>query len=755
MRLDCRGSRPSVLRARKWPVASLIALLLALPVEAWPQVAPTDPSDGLGLARLKNYSTYRVSSGNRDVKSNDDSKRIMPGETLVMADITGPGMITHLWLTVAQNEFGWPRLLRLRVYYDGHKTPSVDAPLGDFFAVGHGAERNVSSAMIENSSFGRARNSYWPMPFHTSCRITVTNEGHRFVPMFYYHVDYRKYRSLPADIAYFHAYFRQERPARAGHHYEFLNIRGTGHYVGTVLSVVQTQPSWFGEGDDLFYIDGATLPQIYGTGTEDYFNQAWDLRNETSTWTGTPIAEGELAGSRLSAYRWHVPDPIAFTQSIRAEIEHSGWTANPDGSVRSGFEERPDYFSSVAFWYQKGVNEGLPEPPYGDERLPFGNATQVAIEDSIQDITAEGGKVSVQRDVDWSKDLLFFAANGEGAKIDVPIDIPDNGRYAIVAEIAQAPDYGDYIGFIDQQPANIDTRKPTTSEIPRPGPDVYHNYLPEVYVASDRPMGMLDLSKGRHILTFTCVGKDPHSAGYHLGINDIVIQRVPDATESADSMTPLAQETRNSGVLFRGHPLQWFLQQLQSASGLAKIPPLRAIGSFGSDGGAAIAPLVSLLADPSPQVRAAAASALGQVGNSSHEAVLALSTALSDPSPSVREFAALGLKAGGPKAASAVPILVRLLSDPIDYVRATAADALGAVGPGASVATEPLAKRLTDQDEQGFVRMSAAYALGDIGPGARDALPVLQQAVVLRRIGAAAQEAILKIEGKPVAVYHR
>ena len=191
--------------------------------------------------------------------------------------------------------------------------------------------------------------------------------------------------------------------------------------------LMQTQPSWFGEGDDLFYIDGAKLPQIYGTGTEDYFNQAWDLRNETSTWTGTPIAEGELAGSRLSAYRWHVPDPIAFTQSIRAEIEHSGWTAKPDGSVRSGFEERPDYFSSVAFWYQKGVNEGLPEPPYGDERLPFGNATQIAIEDSIQDITAEGGKVSVQRDVDWSKDLLSFAANGEGAKIDVSIDIPETG----------------------------------------------------------------------------------------------------------------------------------------------------------------------------------------------------------------------------------------------------------------------------------------------------------------------------------------
>jgi len=182
-------------------------LLLSSLISA--QTVDNDFLDSLGLARLKNYSSARVSSGNSYVLSNDDSKRIMPGETLVMADLAGPGMITHIWLTVAQNEFGWPRLMRFRVYYDGHKTPSVDAPVGDFFAVGHGAERDVNSMMVRDSSFGRARNSYWPMPFRKSCRITVTNEGKRLLPMFYYHVDYRKYASLPADTGYFHAYYRQ------------------------------------------------------------------------------------------------------------------------------------------------------------------------------------------------------------------------------------------------------------------------------------------------------------------------------------------------------------------------------------------------------------------------------------------------------------------------------------------------------------------------------------------------------------------
>src|SRR6201997_843342 len=405
------------------PMIFLWSFFIFATAVAFAQNAADDFLDSAGLARLKNYSSARASSGNSYVYSNDDSKRVLPGETLEIAKLTGPGMITHIWVTVAQNEFAWPRLLRFRVYYDGHKTPSVDAPLGDFFAVGHGAERDVNSMMVRDSSFGRARNSYWPMPFQKSCRIAITNEGNRLLPIIVYQVDYRKYASLPADLGYFHAYYRQERPARSGHNYAFLDTQATGHYVGTVLSVVLTQISWFGEGDDLFYIDGAKLPQLYGTGTEDYFNDAWDLRDASALWTGTPIAEGELPGSRLSAYRWHVPDPIAFKKSIWAGIEHSGWTSNPDGSVRSGFEERPDYFSSVAFWYQKGVNENLTEPPYGYERLPYGNATQIAVEDSIDQVTTEKGTATVLRDVDWAKDILLFKADGVGSKINVPIDI--------------------------------------------------------------------------------------------------------------------------------------------------------------------------------------------------------------------------------------------------------------------------------------------------------------------------------------------
>ncbi len=728
-----------------------MVVLTITSVAAFAQAPDNDFLNSLGLARLKNYSSARVSSGNRYVLSNDDSKRIMPGQTFVMADLKGPGMITHIWLTVADNEFGWPRLARFRVYYDGEKTPSVDAPLGDFFGVGQGSERDVNSMMVRDSSFGRARNSYWPMPYRKSCRITVTNEGNRLLPMFYYHVDYRTYASLPADIGYFHAYFRQERPARMGRPYEFLHVHGTGHYVGTVMSVVQAEISWFGEGDDLFYIDGAKKPQIYGTGTEDYFNDAWDLRERDGAWAGTPIAEGELAGSRLSGFRWHVPDPIVFTKSIWAGIEHSGWTSNPDGSVRSGFEERPDFFSSVAFWYQKGVNQELPEPPYGAARLPFGNATQIAVEDSVNDVTTEKGKVSVLRDVDWAKDLLWFQAEGEGSRVNIPIDIPEDGKYEIVADIAEGPDYGDYTALFDGKPANVDWRKPSTSEIPLPGPEVFHNYLPEIYVARDRTLGMYKLTKGRHTITLVCVGKEPRSVGYNVGVNDVVLEKVPEQPEQVVEAPKCMSE--KSGPEFRGCPLSYYATQLKSDSADDRLAAIRAIGSFGADAATATSAVAAVLSDSDATTRQAAAAALGEMGPTSAAAVPALAKALSDSNPRVRDLAAVALESMGRKAAPAIPELVSALNDPVDYVRAPAADALGAIGPGAQPAVKALAEKLLTKD-QGFVLGSVAYALGDIGPNAKDALPALEQVLKMRRVGSAAEEAILKIEGKPVPTYH-
>jgi len=471
-------------------------LLFTVTASAQPPAA-FDPAS---LTRLQEGEALRASSNNRDPNSNDDSLRPIAGETVTLADLTGPGVVNHIWLTVAANEYGWPRLLRLRIYYDDSAIPSVDAPVGDFFGVGHGFERSINSAMVRNSSSGRSRNSYWQMPFARRIRITVTNEGRRRVSNLYYHVDWRKLPSLPADTTYFHARYRQALPTVAGKPYELLSVSGQGHYVGTVLNIVQNEAGWFGEGDEHFYVDGNPGAVIEGTGTEDYFNDAWSFRVGDSLYTGVPVADGTGVGARLGAYRWHVVDPVPFRRSLRFDIEHAGWTYNADGTVRSAFEERADLFSSVAFWYQRGIAADQPELPYGAARLPIGNAQQLEVEQRAGDVKTESGKASVQTDVFWSKDILFFEATGAGAAVTIPFDVAADGRYELVAQLAHSPDYGAYVVELDGQ----STTSSTVLEH-EPGANAGDTgridaYFTETYVAEDHLFGWVTLAKGSHTL---------------------------------------------------------------------------------------------------------------------------------------------------------------------------------------------------------------------------------------------------------------
>ncbi len=744
-------------------------LLLLFPAMAVGQAGTGRALDPLDLSRLKNFEAYRSSSNNLYVDSNDDSKHPLPGETVVLADLKGPGIVTHLWATIADNEYGWPRLLRLRVYYDGSKTPSVDVPLGDFFGIGHGYEANLNSLMIRNASFGRARNSYWPMPFRKSAKITVTNEGKRRVSNLYYHVDWQKHETLPADVAYFHAYYRQATPPPEGKLYTLLNIRGTGHYVGSVLNIVQTQMGWFGEGDEMYYVDGKKIPNIEGTGTEDYFNDAWGLRVSDGAWTGVPVAEGEGFGARLTGFRWQVPDPVPFKKSLQVAIEHFGWTYNPDGAARSGFEERSDFFSSVAFWYQKGVNEDLPEPPYGSARLPFGNAQQIEVENDLKNVTTEKGTAEVQKEVFWSKDLLFLKAQGEGSKINIPFHAPKDGYYEVIAQIAQSPDYGDYVATLDGKQTNSTMITWGPLETQQPPVEVFHAYQPETFVGVDHRLGWFKLSKGDHTLTFTCVGKDKLSSGYNLGLDGIVLAEIEngEALTHANGAGLPRYETPEpgisasvpvAGIVYRGKPLAFYVSQLKQAAPEARADLVRSIASFGSDASSASALLLPLLSEQDPDLRSATARALGETGANSQSAP-AVAKLLHDDELQVREAAALALRDMGKEAVPAIPDLTAALKDPEPSVGMAAALALGEMHGAAKPAIPAMIAALQVVDEQKLsnadiqVLRNVVRALGEIGPEARPAIPAMQKIQHLR-VKYLAEEAVAKIENKPVPTWH-
>ncbi len=334
----------------------LIRLIALIPVVlASGRLFPQDLSH---LGQPLDYASRRVSSFDRS-GGNRDALAIEPGATAVLAEISGPGAIHHIWVTIAAEPF-YGRKLVLRMYWDGEGAPSVEAPLGDFFGVGHGLSRNLSSLPLACSSDGRAKNGYWYMPFLRSARITVANEGSRPVAAFYYYIDYRLLPELSASTPTFHAQYRQETPCLPGRNYVLLEAEGRGHYVGCNLSVLQRAMGWWGEGDDMIYVDGETTPSLHGTGSEDYFSDAWGMREDENLFYGCPLQEEDFqAGSKATVYRFHIPDPVPFRRSIRVTIEHGH--AN----------DRSDYYSSVAYWYQTEPHRPFPPLPGVEERLPY------------------------------------------------------------------------------------------------------------------------------------------------------------------------------------------------------------------------------------------------------------------------------------------------------------------------------------------------------------------------------------------------
>lgn len=347
------------------------------------------------IYRKKDFRARRISTYDRS-GGNADSIRIAPGETKVIANINGPGIISHIWMT----SFGkWGpeddrdfdsltlRKMLIKIYWDAEEEPSVQTPVGDFFNLGHARAYTHQSvffsttcnAAIEGMESPRvAMNSWIPMPFRKSARIELINEQEKPVTTYFY-IDYQEHDSLPDDAMYLHANWRRCRRNKISEaekgknlsdkdNYLVLEAEGQGTYVGMNMSLDNIEGGWWGEGDDMIFVDrddpGMWPPDLHGTGTEDYLGHAWGMQKEAHLYCGQPWSEVDDEGNghhfsgKVCVYRFHAVDPIPFTKNIRVSIEHGH--AN----------DRSDDWASTAYWYQKEPHKPFEPMQSVEDRLP-------------------------------------------------------------------------------------------------------------------------------------------------------------------------------------------------------------------------------------------------------------------------------------------------------------------------------------------------------------------------------------------------
>lgn len=342
-------------------------------------------ADGLGAGNVDMtlQQTYVAKhSSSSDLKgANQDFRPLAPGASMELLDTDGPGAVTHIWIALADREPMALKRVVLRMYWDNEPEPSVETPIGDFFGLGLGTCTPWHSPVLAVTPTC-GLNSFFTMPYARHARITLTNEGHQEAWGVFYNVDWRAYKEpLRGGTLYFHAQYRQAQPnhgvtsawthnqdPRADllpnldgeNNYVWMTASGHGQFLGVTMSVLQNQDGWWGEGDEMFFVDGEKRPSIAGTGAEDYFLGAGDFGGTTFDYAqaGAPVVGPEVAGSRSSMYRFHLESPIPFTRSLRATIEHGS------ANVRS------DNYYSVAYWYQAEPHAAFPPLPTAEERIP-------------------------------------------------------------------------------------------------------------------------------------------------------------------------------------------------------------------------------------------------------------------------------------------------------------------------------------------------------------------------------------------------
>ncbi len=482
-----------------------------------------------------NYDPKARPKSDLEEKSNRDNFRVQPGQTHVLMDVEGPGIITHMWITFLGPEpHPWAKdgsanhqEMLLRIYWDGNERPGVEAPLGDFFAGCFGKRSEVVSIPVVVEG-GDSYNCFWHMPFRKSARVEIVNESERPISLLYYNIDWIKKDAIPEDAPYFYAQYNQSYPLPGGEPYTILETEGKGHYVGTVFSVRTRSPYWFGEGDEMISIDGEEIPSVWGTGTEDYFLCAWGLEKTLTPFFGVPyFDQWGIVGGHTSAYRWHVNDPFVFSKSFKFQLETFGWIA-PDENKENrahSWNAREDDYASVAFWYQTGTPTFAARAPHARERrLPSidrvvvlaseGDYGQKPVSEELIRIEYDGRKDGAMDEAcvlrypeHFENHVLYvplIPSKEPRNQVEVRFTVTEKEPLRLLINVALGPNLGIYEVTLDgiKMGEQMDF------------------YAPEV---SAREFHFLDFwpEPGTYTLRLECVGKNHLSSGTSLMIESV------------------------------------------------------------------------------------------------------------------------------------------------------------------------------------------------------------------------------------------
>jgi hypothetical protein len=504
MRLPSPAFPSSVSPAPSSRLRVLAAFALLTPVLALAQGASFS-SPLSGLAEPRQGKAMHEGSWDRQ-QQNNDSIPLKPGEAVTLLNHEGAGCVHRFWVTISpRTNVDILSQVILRMYWDGDKYPSVECPIGAFFGVGFGEQKDYTSLPLNENSGGY--NCYWPMPFHKSARWTLTNGSNTKLESFYYNIDYTSLESLPANTRHFHAQFRRENPTTPGKNYTMLETTGEGHYVGTALFMTGLTMGFL-EGNEMVYIDGDTKPAIEGTGTEDYFSSGWyfDRGLYSAPYHGVVIKDEKKP--RISAYRWHVEDAIPFTKSIRFTIEHGAENTVP-----------ADY-SSVAYYYLAGPS---PMPfPLPADLLPshweFPN--KFAIVDAVEaenlqssaKVTSGGlwahDMPSSDDGVIWSNgSVLSWYPDQPDAVLTLQIPCPAEGDYHLIARMVCGPGSATVQFLVGGKPVGnpVDLYSPT--EVPK-----------------EFSIGTFSLKPGAFPISIRVAGKNAASKGLNVGMDAFLLK---------------------------------------------------------------------------------------------------------------------------------------------------------------------------------------------------------------------------------------